>query len=235
MKIGPRNKSVSFLSSRWTAYATAAAATGFGAATSEAEIHYSGPVHKKLTGISSENFPLSNGVSIRLFEVSFPLSSYPFAGFRILNAPVAHGFRAVSFYSEVLRLAAKDAVSSGTFRETNHTSTSWGNIQSFYGRNPFWNDGRTGFIGFKFDTGAGVQYGWVRLKMTRAPMVWMNVIDFAWGDPGDRIKAGQINSRVNESAVVPDKGSLGLLALGGAGLVAWRNRRRQDGSGSQRK
>jgi hypothetical protein len=112
----------------------------------------------------------------------------------------------VSFYAEVLRLAAKDAVSSGTFRETNQTSTSWGNIQSFYGRNPFWNDGRTGFIGFKFDTGAGVQYGWVRLKMTRAPMVWMNVIDYAWGDPGDRIRAGEIHSRTNKSAAVPDQG-----------------------------
>jgi len=230
MKIGPRNNSISFLNSRWTAYAAAAAATGFGAATAEAEIHYSGPIHKKLIGTSSDNFPLSNGASIRLFEFSFPLSSYPFAGFNILNAPVTHGFRAVSYYSEVLRLAAKDAVSRGTFRETSPASVSWGNIQTFYGRNPFWNDGRRGFIGFKFDTGAGIQYGWVRLKMTRAPKVWMNVIDYAWGDPGDRIKTGQISSRASESAAVPDEGSLGLLALGCAGLVAWRNRRKRSGS-----
>jgi hypothetical protein len=216
------------LNSRWTAYAAAAAATTISAAEAEGGIHYSVPVHEKLIETASDIFPLSNGASIRLFEFSAPLSSYPFAGFRILNASVAHGFRAVSYYSEVLRLSAKERVSQGTFRETALASVSWGNIQSFYGRNPFWNDGRTGFIGFKFDTGAGVQYGWVRLKMTRAPMVWMTVIDYAWGDPGDRISAGQIRSRSGESAAVAASGSLGLLALGSAGLDAWRTQRAQD-------
>jgi hypothetical protein len=55
------------------------------------------------------------------------------------------------------------------------------------------------------------------------------VIDYAYGDVGDRIKAGQrsSNEMVPEGSndIVPQEGSLGALALGAVGLVAWRKRR----------
>jgi hypothetical protein len=40
------------------------------------------------------------------------------------------------------------------------------------------------------------------------------------GDPGDSITTGQTASADSRADAVPDSGSLGLLALGGAGLLA---------------
>jgi hypothetical protein len=121
-------------------------------------------------------------------------------------------------------IAFRQLVSQGNFRQTDPTSTER-NIRSFYGGGN-WVAGGRGFIGFKFNTGTGTQYGWVRIKIASAPFaVGMILVDSAWGDPGDTIKTGQTSGRVHESAAVPAEGSLGLLALGGAGLVAWRKNR----------
>ena len=81
-----------------------------------------------------------------------------------------------------------------------------------------------GFIPFRFNNGAGMQYGWARIHRLRTDSGYI-LVDYAWGDPGDRIKAGQTSSTGDQVEAVPDQGSLGLLALGGAGLMAWRRRR----------
>ncbi len=47
------------------------------------------------------------------------------------------------------------------------------------------------------------------------------LLDYAYADPGESITAGQRSS--DEKA--PDQGSLGWLALGALGLLAWRRRR----------
>src|SRR5439155_23792703 len=85
-------------------------------------------------------------------------------------------------------------------------------------------DRGSGLVGFKFNNGAGDQYGWVRVKMLdgRKNMFW--VIDYAYGDPGDRVLAGQTGA--NTSAPVLE--SLGGLALGAAGLVGWRRRSKHE-------
>jgi MYXO-CTERM domain-containing protein len=83
--------------------------------------------------------------------------------------------------------------------------------------------GDLGFIGFRFNNGNGDQYGWVRVKFAnRAPIdydFWL--IDYAYADPGEPIRAGQTSS----DEMVPEEGSLGWLALGAAGVLAWRPRR----------
>ncbi len=81
------------------------------------------------------------------------------------------------------------------------------------------------FIGFKFDTGDGPQYGWARIKITGAPRYQFVVVDYAWADPDESIQTGQKHSS-GGTRRVPAIGSLGLLALGGAGLAAWRKQRR---------
>ena len=72
-----------------------------------------------------------------------------------------------------------------------------------------WLDRGRGFIGFRWNSGAGFQYGWARITKT----TWEDKIrleDYAYADPGEPITAGQRSS--NE--MVPDIGSLGGLALG---------------------
>ncbi len=87
-----------------------------------------------------------------------------------------------------------------------------------------WQEPGTGFVGFRFNAGEGVQYGWARIHVDGQPGNVFTLIDYAFADPGERITAGQTSS-----ANVPESGgSLGLLALGCAGLLAWRAARKQN-------
>ncbi len=66
------------------------------------------------------------------------------------------------------------------------------------------------------------------------------VLDYAYGDPGEPVWAGQNasdqqpsdqvitrdTSKGSESEAVPKGGSLAWLAVGAAGLLAWRKSRR---------
>jgi hypothetical protein len=67
--------------------------------------------------------------------------------------------------------------------------------------------------------------------MSGGPKNFMTMIDYAWGDPGDTVLAGD----AGESAAppVPFSGSLGPLALGGAGLLAWRGGRQRSASSGE--
>src|SRR5215469_9146128 len=108
------------------------------------------------------------------------------------------------------------AAQSGNVALATHDFCGGGFVGQFDGKG-------TGFIGFKVHSpGGGDQYGWVRIQMQSGinPNQIFRLIDYAWGDVGDTITAGQTSS----NDMVPEEGSLGGLALGAAGLLAWRKR-----------
>jgi hypothetical protein len=219
-------------SSRWLAYATASAATLLTTANSAtAEIHYSGPVdipfppdHFKAVAL-----PLDQPGDSLIFKRSpRGQGSADFFGAVGLKSGAFLGSYRLFEYAFVWRIRSQDqdryiseghftnggfGFGSGTMIKGSRTSLQWQ-----------WERKGDGFIGFRFDNGAGRQYGWVRVRMHGPDSGFaFKVIDYAWADPGEPIRAGQTSSSI--SANPSKEGSLGLLALGGAGLALWRQRR----------
>ncbi|MBA3883875.1 MAG: hypothetical protein H0X73_14505 [Chthoniobacterales bacterium] len=219
---------------RWTSYATASAATALGcAASAEADVTYSGLINHHFNapagGSSAADFQLDQpghsffprhlrsdgGVSgAANFLLPFDVVSAAVAGF------TAHPLAYLQYASKL---------SFGQSINTRPFVSRYGRLALYYdpiegiGYNAQWLDPGTGFVGFRFNSGEGLRYGWARIDMDGAPGNSFTLIDYAFGDVGDRITAGQTSvSNVPDSA-----GSLGLLAIGCAGLLAWRARRSQ--------
>jgi hypothetical protein len=231
-----RRLSAKTSNSRWIAYAAASAA---GALTSshsaEAEIHYSGLVRHEFPGTdSAASFPLDNGVFLRADKHSNVSRDSGFGALQISNAVHSSfvgqlGIIGFSTYIGYLSKLAQGVNLSGLNFTYNCSHTinpaCFGGFIGYgsYPQNQFTTAGR-GFVGFRFDRGAGLQYAWVRVKDSGNPKHRFILVDYAWGDPGDSLSTGQKSSSPKDQ-VVPDSGSLGLLAVGGAGLLAWRKRR----------
>src|SRR5262249_23151420 len=232
-----RCKPASIPYSRWAAYATAGAASTLACASSaEAEIHYS--------GIVNHNF--ANGRFAGPLDPGLKLELTVGTGTQVGNNTGAFGavfIRDQRFIGEfagtlatyqgvyVLELSAGEALSAPRFALSCTWSSSCGCQVCYYvasiGGSGRFRDRRIGFIGFVFNRGAGSQYGWARVQMSGPPNYRFRLVDYAWGDPGDRISTGQTSSAGNMVDAVTESGSMGLLALGAAGLVAWRKRRGQ--------
>jgi hypothetical protein len=232
-----RRKSVGIANSRWATYALAGAATSLaGLGTAEAEIHYSGPVNFQFKGTLGHTFPLADGVVLDFFHNDLGggrgIAHLAIAGADSLFAGDCPQITSnAPFY--LYRLGSQVKVSQErlghsciSFSTSSSTSVRcFGGYIGFtyYPGDHFKEPGR-GFIGFEFNTGAGPQYGWARVKTTGEGEYNFIVIDYAWGDPGDKIETGQKRSRANEQAVTKS-GSLGLLATGATGLKAWRQQK----------
>jgi hypothetical protein len=139
-------------------------------------------------------------------------------------------------------LPGKSSVSHGTF--ISNSGPRGVIMQDTECNNPYWQERGSYYVGFRFNTGAGPQYGWVRIRWGGCKDRDFNtndfiVKDYAWGDVGDQIKTGQRQLHEDETQVAPQaakkpdaapvtdsKGSLSLLALGAVGLQAWRKSRR---------
>jgi hypothetical protein len=246
MKTRPSRRQTATLSnSRWLAYATASAATALaGSHSAEAAIHYSGILNQKFPPHidTDKTFPLDQAGDFLLFQ-RHEVGPYFFGPFDV------DYFRAFGIASAGVRLAPETFVflfffasklyfgqniSSGYFNSFNAGLT---NIMAYNtsgggnGRYAPWRDRGPGCVGFKFNNGAGTQYGWVRIRMSVPPGHGFEVVSYAYADPGEPIRAGQTSS--NEQVPYqdstdeqgPDQGSLGGLALGAAGLLAWRKSR----------
>ena len=221
-----RRKSVSVSSSRWLAYATAGAATAVaGVNSSEASIHYSGTLNQVFNAPASSTvfgtFALNNGAVLRFAHTrattSHP-SSHGQALFRIQGAAVANSFLGLASgpYRYPFKLASNVNLNGAApFITHNGSYFCYPGIPQWF-HQQLLVEPSTGFIGFRFNGGSGLQFGWARITMTGAPGNAFTLVDYAWGDAGDQISTGQI----------PEPGSLALLAVGAVGLLAWRKQRR---------
>ena len=223
--------------SRWVAYATAGAATALTASHSaEAAIHYQ-VVNHKFQPHSTEGkwFQLDQpGDSIYFFHqygaASFNVRGIAAAAFRGLPGTSKYYYTG----RNVSKLNFGESIAAGHFTHTFSFATPSGHggilANGPYGQ---WTSPGMGFVGFAFNNGAGPQFGWARVRIS----TWFpggyafKVLDFAYGDPGERITAGEGIPRGSEDDQDisddqgPDEGSLGGLALGAVGLLAWRKSR----------
>jgi hypothetical protein len=225
--------------SRWLAYATAGAASAFTCANSaEASIHYSGRIGAFFGSCHgrSARFQLDQpGDSIRLRHSLFFGCTASYGGFAHFGIFGLAGAGFAGFYcpsnpqaKSVSKLNGGELISRRSFlaRNSGVLAATFRSCRGQFGNGDF------GFIGFKFNNGSGGsdQYGWVRVKFVPSGIdhdFWL--VDYAYADPGEPILTGQMSSdeMVPEESndIVPEEGSLGALALGAAGLLAWRKTR----------
>ena len=220
---------VSLSETRWLAYATAGVASAFGLSSSaEGEIHYSGNVRVKLAGNAQASLPLSNGASL-VFKNKFGEDLFTQTFTFVMTGVISGSARGRNYgFGQIFltNLRSGENVSAGTFY-----SVAGNPRYGVFFIN--WSDGQwapnagpvRGFVGFRFNTGNGTQYGWARVETRNFNNHVRDVIkDYAWGDVGDAIFTGQTQSLQQGNAnSVP--GSLGLLAFGAQGLDAWRTQR----------
>jgi len=214
-----RRKAISLSKTRWAAYTVASAATTLASSSAvEAAIHYSGRLESKFLPDQSTTgtFQLDQTHDFLFFRHLKPSK----ATFKVY-ALLGYGFRGYGsgfgdqFYVSKLSFGAD--IAAGPF-----FSGSLRGILARYDIYGQWRDKGVGFIGFKFNNGAGFQYGWARVKMTGSSGEnGFKVLDYAYADLGESITAGQRS----DHEMVTDEGSLSWLALGATGLIASREAR----------
>ena len=163
------------------------------------------------------------------------------------GAAVSSAFRNVPSFldSEAAALPRGSVISQGPFGDSR------GRLQDYACELRDFQEPGTYAVGFRFDTGAGTQYGWARIKWGGCPANTFILRDYAWGDPGDQVRVGETQLSEDDSLLIPRhgkrntraaaelpaksdfpvapvEGSLGLLALGAVGSQAWRKSRREE-------
>jgi len=182
--------------------------------------------------------PLSNGASLMFLD--FPGGTYYIQAdfFGITGATVGSGR---AYFLDFGRNWLKDLdlggnVSAGRFAPV--TASAYQGILKTYLSFHQFNPPDIGIIGFRFNTGKGLQYGWARIhpEFFRHPFhvqYRFEIEDYAWGDVGDKINVGQKHSLPEQADAAPASGSLGSLAFGATGLKDWRASRDKSQAGGR--
>ena len=223
-----RRRYVSIPNARWVAYAAAGAATALtGSHSAEAEIHYSGLINAKFAGFAVKSFGLVAGEVLQFRHNINYYSTYSKDGgsafFAIGPSAFVAGFYTCAFNSNVAsvsNLERNAVVSERPFVSGGGLMATHSGFGCGGGNRGQFSSAGIGFIGFKFNAGSGDQYGWARVEMFDLGRNKFRLIDYAYGDPGDRVRAGK-----KFGGHAPTLESLGGLAIGAAGLLAWRKRR----------
>ena len=223
----PDRKINSITPGRWATYAAAGAATALTCANSaEAEIHYSGNVSIRLFRDAHASLPLSNDASLFFINLQGQSTFLQDLNF-IIKGAISASARESRIHRWVSNLFSGENVSAGRF----YSVAGHPGIGILFTN---WSDGNfdpiipSGFIGFRFNTGKGTQYGWARVEGRNINFhVHTLIKDYAWGDVGDAILTGQKQS-LQPTTANSVAGSLGLLAFGSQGLDAWRAQRTHE-------
>ena len=228
MRINKRRFKPAFIAkARWAAYATAEAATALaGSQSVDAAIHYSGVLNVRFPADRDriKTFPLDQTGDSLVFEhVNNTCESALFSINGIVSAAFI-GYHGVRYFVSKLNFG-QNISAGGVFIASHGAMAIDHTCYTYVG--PWKLDG-TGYVGFRFNNGAGIQYGWARVTtLGEVEDNAFRVEAYAYADPGEPIRAGQRSSSDEQA---PDEGSLGWLALGAAGLLAWRkNRSRNSG------
>jgi len=222
-----RNKSASISNSRWLAYTTAGMASAFAAANSaEATIHYSGPIKQIFKGcFRTASFQLDRpGDFFHLRQVAFLVCTSSGSGSAFFNVAGIAGASIAGFYNDCFGVSASNLKRGQLISSRPFVPAQTFRSASLAGKNDVFCPGQflggIGFIGFKFNNGSGAQYGWARIQVQPGASHHFKLIDYAYGDVGDTVGAGQKSGHDK-----PELESLGGLALGALGLLAWRKSR----------
>jgi hypothetical protein len=212
---------VSFSPARWTTYATAALASGFvGGPIAEGEIHYSGPINQRVRGYDQFPFALggtATALRFKHFEHFYGSSNSHDGGTAQMSiyggSGQVAGVKTKGILVSMSNVARGAAISALNFPGDKGFLAERSSGAGFP-QGQFLTPGY-GFVGFKFNRGAGDQYRWARVRTAGLPENSFEVLDYAYGDPGEAVRAGQ--KRASAGAQ-----SLGDLAAGSAALRAGR-------------
>jgi len=213
----------------WAKYAAAGAASALACGAAEAEI-----IHVNV----NQTLDVSGGPGTTFGSLAFAVGAASsgqiafghlantsvgaaFFGATGANSGMFAGFNAGG-YPYASNLASGQQVQGLNFLSGTGTMA----FVSGFGNSEFLSAG-IGFLGFQFDGGLGTQYGWARVDMSGAPINAYTIVDYAFTTEGERITAGETGA-----VPMPEPGSLGLLAAGATGLLAWRRRRHNSAQAS---
>ncbi len=225
------------LQRRLTSYAVAAGAAGVGtlalAVPWEAVVGYT-PAHLVIRpqfDSPGAGYPLDlNGDGLADFQI---VNSTFGHGGGALVAPAAHGNLVIGagIYASALTLGASIGPAGPFAHRAQHATSMarWIDSSGFiYSYGP-WKDTLNRYLGFKLVINGEVHFGWARLSIDRNSMF---LSGYAYETVANQtIKAGQqagadeaanIQPAERHGAATNVGATLGTLALGSAGLVAWR-------------
>jgi len=236
------------LEARLVRYGAMAAAVALGGGTAEGAIVFHSGGDTTTTGTTNVRFDLISGaVSTSTFSQVAPVPNLPsFGALFVLQGGDFGGFYYAGVYQDVGGASGTGGILGATFssftfwadRLQSSSNVGPGNFGSFAvlaktdsstgNFYPFSGSAQRGFIGlrFSFDGGVNRHYGWADITVN--PDFTVTLHGFAFENcANEPIHAGSTSGGATcSSAPIPEPHSAALVALGAAGLLAYRRRRK---------